>query len=452
MAITLMLPAALLALRHRPDWTALVVTVPVLALSVHAVAILVWRRVEWLMAGGTGLPPVRLDHEGTIFGALAVPAFAVMGALPVALLIPHRRLRRAILIGLAVVAVPLTLLSGSRSAWLAAAVAGLVLAAPAVARRVRPSWSALTARSRRLRPRDVGLAVAGLALLAVGIAFIAPRLTDVRSLVFRGYLWRDTLAAWSQDPVFGIGPGSMPLARQAAAPPLSFPVRQPHSHDVALGILGDAGLVGLAAALALFITFVVVAGPWRTRSLAGRAAFAVLMGFAAGMLFEDLTFLPAFNLLVIVLAAMALLDAGAVRWVTDPARCPLAGGDRRQRGGRRPGGGHGGGRRGRHRLPHRNRCRERRPLARGLRRVPPRLGPRPMEPGGPEGAGRRRRPVGPDRRGTGRRRRGSAPRPGRRSVVDQPGAAVPPAAATANAPAMPPTGRWTRPHRRAVSW
>ena len=92
------------------------------------------------MAGGTGLPPVRLDHEGTIFGALAVPAFAVIGAMPVALLIPHRRLRRAILIGLAVVAVPLTLLSGSRSAWLAAAVAGLVLAAPAVVRRVRPSW------------------------------------------------------------------------------------------------------------------------------------------------------------------------------------------------------------------------------------------------------------------------------------------------------------------------
>ena len=100
-------------------------------------------------------------------------------------------------------------------------------------------------------------------------------------------------------------------------------MRQPHSHDVPLGILGDAGLVGLAAALALFVTFVVVAGPWRTRSLAGRAAFAVLMGFAAGMLFEDLTFLPAFNLLVILLAAMALLEAGAVRWRGDPraARC-----------------------------------------------------------------------------------------------------------------------------------
>ena len=313
-AMALMLPAALLALRHRPDWTALVVTVPILALSLHALAILAWRRVEWLMAGGTGLPPVRLDHEGTIFGALAVPAFAVIGALPAALLIPYRRIRRAMLIALAAVAVPLTLLSGSRSAWLAVAVAAVVLVMPAAVSRLRPGWSALFGRSRRLTPRDVGLAVVGLAVLAVAVAFIAPRLTDARSLVYRGYLWRDTLAAWSPDPVFGIGPGSMPLARQAAAPALSFPVRQPHSHDVPLGILGDAGIVGLAAAIALFVTFVVVAGPWRNRSLTGRAAFAVLMGFAAGMLFEDLTFLPAFNLLVIVLTALALLEAGAVRW------------------------------------------------------------------------------------------------------------------------------------------
>jgi O-antigen ligase len=320
-----MLPATLLALRHRPDWTALVVTVPVLALSLHALAVLAWRRVEWLVAGGTGLPPVRLDHEGTIFGALAVPAFSVIAALPMALLIPGRRLRRAMLIALAAVAVPLTLLSGSRSAWVAAAIAGLVLAAPPLVRRLRPSWSALRTRARRLSPRDVGLAMLGLALVAVAIAFIAPRISDARSLVYRLFLYRDTLAAWSQDRAFGIGPGSMPLARQAAAPPLTFPVRQPHSHDVPLGILGDAGLIGLVAAVVLFVTFVVVAGPWRTRSLSGRTAFAVLMGFAAGMLFEDLTFLPAFNLLVIVLAAMALLDAGAVRWVAIPraARLPL---------------------------------------------------------------------------------------------------------------------------------
>lgn len=314
-ATTLMLPVAMLALRHRAGWTALVVTLPILAYAMAALGTLGWRRLEWLLAGGPGLPPIRMGHEATGFGSVAVPPFVLMAAMPVALLIPWPRLRSAVLAGLAVVALPLTLLSGSRSAWIAVAVAGLVLVAPrAVAwlRRTRASGGPLS--HGEWTPRRAGLALVMVGLVVAASAFVAPRLTDLRSLVYRGFLWRDTLSAWSQDPVFGIGPGSMPYARQAAAPPLSFPAHQPHSHDIPLGILGDAGLVGLGAALVLFATFVLVAGPWRTTTLPGRAAFAVLMGFAAGLLFEDLTFLPNFNLLVLLLVAIALADAGAVRW------------------------------------------------------------------------------------------------------------------------------------------
>jgi Flp pilus assembly protein TadD len=43
------------------------------------------------------------------------------------------------------------------------------------------------------------------------------------------------------------------------------------------------------------------------------------MGFAIGMLFEDLTFLPGFNLLVVLLAALALMDAGSIQWQPLPA-------------------------------------------------------------------------------------------------------------------------------------
>jgi tetratricopeptide (TPR) repeat protein len=310
-----MLPVAVLALRHRPGWTAVAVTGPILVLAAGALAALGSRRLDWFAAGGPGLPPVRLGHETTVFGSVAVPPFVLMAALPVALLIPQPRLRVAVIIGLASVAVPLTVISGSRSAWLALAVAGAVLLAPAAVdrlRRARVSSGLLSGRS--WTPRRTGLTVLGLAGVVLALAFIAPRLTDLRSLVYRGFLWRDTIAAWSVDPVFGIGPGSMPFARQAAAPALTFPVHQPHSHDIPLGILGDAGLIGLAAALVLLVSFILLAGPWRTRTLPGRAAFAVLMGFAVGMLFEDLTFLPNFNLLVILLAAMALTDAGTVRW------------------------------------------------------------------------------------------------------------------------------------------
>jgi O-antigen ligase len=303
-ATTAMFPVALLALRHRPGWTGLIVSLPIIGLSAGALVVLVWRRVEWVLAGGVGLPPLRLGHEGTPFGSVAVPPFVILAALPIALGVPDRRLRRGLVAGLAVVGVPLAVISGSRSAWLAMGVAAFVLAIPYIGRiRTTLTWG------RALMGAGAGVLVIGATVVLIG-----GRVVQASSLLYRAYLWRDTLSAWRMDPLLGIGPGSMPYAREAAAPALSFPVAQPHSHDIPLGILGDAGIVGLAVALALAVWFVAVAGPWRLRTHTGRAAFAVLAGFSVGMLFEDLTFLPNFNLLVLLLVAICLTDAGAVTW------------------------------------------------------------------------------------------------------------------------------------------
>jgi tetratricopeptide (TPR) repeat protein len=236
---------------------------------------------------------------------VAVPPFIILAAIPVALQVPDRRLRRALVAGLAVVGVPLTVLSGSRSAWIAMTVAAIVLATPAL-RRLPAPW--------RWGVRGYAVAAALLVVLAGTLAVVGRRLLEVSSLVYRGDLWRDTITAWRVDPLLGLGPGAMPYAREAAAPPLSIPIAQPHSHDVLLGVLGDTGLVGLLAALLLVVAFVRVAGPWRVRSLVGRLAFAILTGFSVGMLFEDLTFLPNFNLLVVLLVAICLSEAGAVSW------------------------------------------------------------------------------------------------------------------------------------------
>ncbi|HEX6127494.1 MAG TPA: O-antigen ligase family protein [Candidatus Limnocylindria bacterium] len=314
-ATAAMLPVALLALRHRPGWTAAIVILPTLALATGSLAVMVWRRLEWVLAGGPGLPPVRLQHEGTPFGSVAVPAFVLMAALPLALLVPDPQRRRWLVTALLAVGIPTALISGSRSAWLTILVAGGVLIAPGLGSRLRGIAAGrrpLGSAPRRGRLLPMLAAAAG---IVAALVFVGPRLLEAGSLGYRLFLWRDTLNAWNADRLFGVGPGAMPFLRQAAAPDLTFPVRQPHSHNVALGILGDAGIIGLLLATGLFVAFVVVAGPWRTRSLPGRAAFAVLMGFAVGMLFEDLTFLPNFNLLVIGLVAIALADAGAVRWL-----------------------------------------------------------------------------------------------------------------------------------------
>ncbi|MGZ6300118.1 MAG: hypothetical protein ACXWMN_06465, partial [Candidatus Limnocylindria bacterium] len=117
LATAAMLWVGLIALRHRPDWTALVVVGPILALAAASLAVLVWRRIEWLLAGGVGWPPVRLPNEVTPFGSVAVPPFVILATLPVALFVTQPRLRRAMVMALLAVGVPLTVLSGSRSAW-----------------------------------------------------------------------------------------------------------------------------------------------------------------------------------------------------------------------------------------------------------------------------------------------------------------------------------------------
>lgn len=318
-AFAVMLPIAAVVMHRRPAWVALVVCVPALLLAAGALGTLLARRVRWVLDGAPGLPPIRLAGEGTPFGSVAVPPFILLGcwALAGALDPPLRRPIRRLLL---VVGVPLTVLSGSRSAWLAMATTAALLAGPWLWRR----RSELLGVTRHGPRRIVAGAAVAIGLVAVGV-LVAPRLTAVTSLLYRGDLWRDTLAAWASSPITGIGPGLMPYARQAAAPAMSFPVSQPHSHNLPLGVLGDAGLLGLAAAGLVITTFALAAGPWRSRSAFGRTASSTLIGFAVAGLFEDLTFLPGFNLVVILLAAAALLDAGAIDWVRlRPARRTVA--------------------------------------------------------------------------------------------------------------------------------
>jgi O-antigen ligase/tetratricopeptide (TPR) repeat protein len=313
-----MLPIAMLAVRHRPAWVGIVTSVPVLLLAAPSLAVQLSRRLDWILVGAPGLPPLRLPSEGTPFGSVAVPPFVIIPAWALAGLIEPAWLRRAVRIGLAAVGIPMTILSGSRSAWLAIAATAVIAVLP-LAWRSRHRLR----RPARITWREVAAGIGALAVLWLVAALVIPRLTAVTSLLYRIALWRDTLAAWQSDPLLGIGPGFMPYARQAAAADFTFPVRQPHSHNLPLGVLGDAGLVGLVAAAALVVALVVVAGPWRSRTAVGRAASLVLIGLGIGGLFEDLTFVPGFDLLAIALVAVALLDAGAVEWVR-PAPRPLA--------------------------------------------------------------------------------------------------------------------------------
>ncbi|HEX7172360.1 MAG TPA: O-antigen ligase family protein [Candidatus Limnocylindria bacterium] len=308
-AFAVVLPLALVAVRHRPSWVGVMTALPILAGSTVTLAALGLRRIEWVVVGAPGLPPLRLPSEGSVFGSVAVPPFLVWPAWALAGLIDDPAIRRPLRIGLVAVGVPLTLLSGSRSAWVAVAATAILAGAPWLWRR-----RGRLLESGRSTPHVVAVTAASLAVIALTAALVVPRLGAVSSLLYRVSLWRDTLQAWSTDPILGIGPGMMPYARQAAAADYTFPVRQPHSHNIPLGVLGDAGIVGLAAAAMLVVAIGLLAGPWRSRTPTGRAAAFMLIGLGVGGLSEDLTFLPNFNILAICLLAVALIDADAVRW------------------------------------------------------------------------------------------------------------------------------------------
>ena len=340
------------------------------------------------------------------------------------------------LIGLAAVAVPLTLLSGSRSAWLAAVVAGLVLVAPAA----RAPAAELVGADRALAAADAarrgpGGGRPGPAGGGRGLHRAAP---DGRALarvsrlpvarhpgrLVAGSGLRHRAGQHAAGPPGGGATAELPgapaaLARHPAGHPgRRGPGRPGRRAGAVRHLRGGGGTLADAVAR----------GPRGLRGADGLRRRDAVRG-------PDL---PA-----------RLQPAGDPAGRHGPAGCrrgalagdrprrPAAGRRGRRRGRTGAGGGHGGRRRRGHRLPDGNRCRGRRPLAGGRQ---PRSGAPPPSTRGTRPGRRRWRslPTGwASPRRPRRRRGGGAPQPRRRPVMDQPGPPVP----RAGRPCVRPRGR-----------
>jgi len=148
----------------------------------------------------------------------------------------------------------------SASVWLLTAI-GLAMTY------TRGAWLGLGAGAAALLPmsRRGHLALlAGLVLLPV-IFLVGPRDlshrfrsmfdADEAGIKERVYMWRSGAAMWRERPLLGWGPGGVKREYSRYALPEAFKQRTGHVHNTPLQILVERGVLGLAAWLAIWITF-----------------------------------------------------------------------------------------------------------------------------------------------------------------------------------------------------
>jgi tetratricopeptide (TPR) repeat protein len=134
------------------------------------------------------------------------------------------------------------------------------------------------------------MAVLGATVIAVGIASAAAtgagtaileRVTNLSNLGFRAQMWRALVGAWLSNPVSGLGPGSFPwiLQRTSYFQTNSYAPRHPDS--VFFQLIGEVGLLGVAAVLVLVVALLPAIVRGRSRGAAWALVVFALAGVAA---------------------------------------------------------------------------------------------------------------------------------------------------------------------------
>jgi tetratricopeptide (TPR) repeat protein len=242
-----------------------------------------------------GWPP-RLDaYLPYVWGSINTPPMLLLLVTPFVVWLPDPRLRRALLVTLAVAAVIVIPFSVGRAAWLGIAVAMASFAA----------MSGVASSARTPRARTVGMVSLGVAgLLVAGV--LVTRFDDlVGALDSRLRLWQQAGALFAVDPLTGSGPGTFSWARLEYVPDFTDRVGATAAHNIPMQTLAEGGVL-LGAALA----FIIAAWGWQVfrdrPDGPRRVAVAALIGFAAFSLLDDFSFLPAVTVVVILLAAWSL--------------------------------------------------------------------------------------------------------------------------------------------------
>jgi Flp pilus assembly protein TadD len=261
-------------------------------------------KVAWIASGG-GIPNL-FDSTQTLFwlstntiSVLSLLGIAFLGYLPAGA--PSKMLSRAFLVTSALV-VPM---SGGRAGWLGLAVAGLLMLA-LLNDRVRP----------RLTTTRLLVGVLILAVIPILVTVIGLSGPYVPGLSARLPLWHEAVAIFAADPLTGGGPGTFSWLRLEQIPTDYLFVPSSHAHNLPLQTAADGGLLMLAALCSL--GGFAAAYVWNRRSALSETAqrsASVLLGFIVASLLDDFSSLPAITAMLVTLAAWLIADSE-----TKPAR------------------------------------------------------------------------------------------------------------------------------------
>ena len=247
--------------------------------------------VTWVALDGS-IPPLAARSGGLWLSTDAIAALALLAA-PLYLQIERASTRNVLAAVAALGAIIVIPLSGGRVEWVAILVAASVYYLTSG----RRSWSRLR------RPILIALGVAavgGIGLFMTGW---------LGTLSGRAFIWQTALAVIARHPLDGAGPGTFSWVRLAESPELlnRYPVY--HAHNLVLQVLADGGVLLLAAIAALSVVYVRhVARGTVPMTPAHRAGIGSLAGFAAILMMDELTQLPALTALAIGSAAFIAHD------------------------------------------------------------------------------------------------------------------------------------------------
>lgn len=248
----------------------------------------VW--LDWIQLVG-GIPPLDLTLPHHIYRHYYVVAMLLAALAPAcAYLLRDRVLRYP---GAAALALSggLALLSGSRTVWLAFAIAGL--AATLVFRQFRRPLLAVAALA------------AALAVVAFAGGWLSPvidRLVAPGTVGYRLDIWRGALEIWSEHPVTGIGPGAIGTGLTLTDLMTQYAFNNRHADNAIIQLAAEGGLLGLTGG---GLAFAGVAIGHKSRLPGTRAALLGLIVLVGLSLTNNPTDSP--NLAAIILCYAALV-------------------------------------------------------------------------------------------------------------------------------------------------